>query len=522
MSRLTDITIAIACLIAAACTKVEVESIVFPEKLVTVTAGRAVMVNYAVYPEAAGRIELDWTSDNPAVATANKGYILGIAPGSCTVTASHGKISETITVTVEAVKVYKASFSPKSLSIKAGGSASFEVGGIDPDYATASDIFFELDSEGRQHFSLSSPSGNNVTVQCLAGTPDGARGKVYCSGYGDNALGEISLIAVNRPVTSVTVNPTTAIRYVGESFSISASVNPSNTTDDVNIEWSSSNTGVATVTSEGGKAVVTAVGTGTATITARERGSSKSAGCTLTVKEKRKYESLTPGFYSKFIYNSNGTSSVAGLNNFTTRLIPGGISLYMYLGYSDGFAISREDHQPAEFTVSITGDFAYTPTIEESGAYYIPVQLSRNGGSGTVTVSHPSWKSPLSKSFTSGFGSVTMEKIDGSTAWSGFVKNSTTVAIGGQFTVTRSSTNQTIAFCLNAGDHVQWQDETSSSFISNSYSRCGWLSDIYETSGTLPLDTYCRLVIKSTTPAGTYTFSLRKYPEVTWTLVIKS
>ena len=79
-------------------------------------------------------------------------------------------------------------------------------------------------------------------------------------------------------VESVTLDKTSLSLTEGESATLTATVNPSNATDKT-VSWSSSNTSVATVDSNG---KVTAVKAGTATITAKAGG--KSATCSVVVQ----------------------------------------------------------------------------------------------------------------------------------------------------------------------------------------------------------------------------------------------
>lgn len=79
------------------------------------------------------------------------------------------------------------------------------------------------------------------------------------------------------PVTGVSLNTSSACMIVGNMLTLTATVNPSNATDQT-VVWSTSNGSVATV--YGG--IVTAVGAGTATITATAGG--KNTTCTVTVE----------------------------------------------------------------------------------------------------------------------------------------------------------------------------------------------------------------------------------------------
>lgn len=80
-------------------------------------------------------------------------------------------------------------------------------------------------------------------------------------------------------VTGVTVSPTSASIKVGFTQQLTATVSPSNATDQ-SVSWTSSNNAVATVNSTG---LVTAVAVGSATITVTTTDGSKTAACAVTV-----------------------------------------------------------------------------------------------------------------------------------------------------------------------------------------------------------------------------------------------
>lgn len=89
----------------------------------------------------------------------------------------------------------------------------------------------------------------------------------------------ITVAAKTVAVDSVAVSPTSLNLEVGQTGTLTATVKPGNATNKT-VTWTTSNDKVATVDNNG---VVTAVGKGTATITAAAGG--KTATCTVTVKE---------------------------------------------------------------------------------------------------------------------------------------------------------------------------------------------------------------------------------------------
>lgn len=109
-------------------------------------------------------------------------------------------------------------------------------------------------------------------------------------------------------VTSVTLNKTNATLEIGQSVTLTATVNPNNATNKT-VSWKSSNTSVATVNN----GVVTAVGAGSTTITASADG--KTVTCTITVNKKveitysvewQRIESSSIGEYYLYIVGSDG------------------------------------------------------------------------------------------------------------------------------------------------------------------------------------------------------------------------
>ena len=89
-------------------------------------------------------------------------------------------------------------------------------------------------------------------------------------------------------ITGISLNKSTTSITEGESETLTATITPLNATGDKTVKWSSSNEAVAAVDSNG---KVTAKKAGTAVITATS-SNGKTAGCTVTVKQKDTYTGL--------------------------------------------------------------------------------------------------------------------------------------------------------------------------------------------------------------------------------------
>ncbi|MFL0268829.1 cell wall-binding repeat-containing protein [Candidatus Clostridium radicumherbarum] len=110
--------------------------------------------------------------------------------------------------------------------------------------------------------------------------------------------------------SSVSLNKTTSTLIVGDTDTLIATVSPSNATNK-NVQWSTSNSNVATVDAAG---KVTAIGAGTATITATTIDGNKTANCNITVITA---VVTSPVFQSLTIDKQNAT--VGDTINFTVN-----------------------------------------------------------------------------------------------------------------------------------------------------------------------------------------------------------
>ncbi len=115
------------------------------------------------------------------------------------------------------------------------------------------------------------PYNNNASVTLTAGSTRNFAAFEY-----------LVITNTNAPVVAVTgvsVSPTSATVGLGTTQQLNATIAPANATNQ-NVTWTSSNTAVATVNSSG---LVTAVATGTATITVKTADGNKTATSAITV-----------------------------------------------------------------------------------------------------------------------------------------------------------------------------------------------------------------------------------------------
>lgn len=144
------------------------------------------------------------------------------------------------------------------------------------------------------------------TAVIKASTTDGSNLSASCN------------VTVRQLATSITLDETEATIYTGNTLQLTATVSPS-TTSNPSVNWTSSNTSVATVSSTG---VVTAKSTGTAVITAKTAdGSNLSATCKVTVKRLATSISLNKTSATLYLNETVQLTATVSPSNATDRSV---------------------------------------------------------------------------------------------------------------------------------------------------------------------------------------------------------
>ena len=271
--------------------KVKVSKLTLNRTSVSLTKkGQTYQLKATASPSNATTKSVTWKSSNTRVVTVNSaGKLTAVGNGSATitVTAKDGsKKTATCKVTVKiptVVKVNNVSLNKNDLALTSKGQSYQLSASVSP--SNASNKSVKWTSSNTKVATVSSSgkvtavaNGNTIITATAA---DGSGKKDICA------------VTVNIPkqatptptpnvvkVSSVSLNQSSlSLTKKGQTARLSATVSPSNATNK-SINWSSSNNNVATVSN----GVVTAVGNGSATITATAAdGSGKKASCSITV-----------------------------------------------------------------------------------------------------------------------------------------------------------------------------------------------------------------------------------------------
>ncbi len=255
----------LALLLNGGCEKViPVESVSVSPASLELKVGASQSLSARVLPTDATDPSVSWTSSNSAVATVSAGgQVTALSPGTATITASASDKKGTCSVKVVPADVHADGISLNVTSKNLVKGEEFTLTAtVTPSNCTDA-------------LSWSSSATAVATV-------DG-NGKVKAVGAGYAVItakagskSAICELTVSSPAQSVTLSATSKSLNVGEEFTLTATLTPSDCTDD--LSWVSSNTAVATVD---GKGKVKAMGAGNATITASAGG--KSATCEVSV-----------------------------------------------------------------------------------------------------------------------------------------------------------------------------------------------------------------------------------------------
>ena len=225
-------------------------SIVLNKKELTLQKGETANVLVNVGPVDVSDPTVTWSSSNPNVATVDNGLITAVGGGECDIVATtHNGLTATCHVSVPVA--------PEQISFE-----SAEVSAIIGDKVTLNAILTP-DDVTEKALTWATSDTEVATVE---------NGVASCIGLGEavitattvNGLSAECKITVNPIMAeSITLDLTEVETQIGETFTLTATISPDDTTDK-SVTWTSSDTNVATV--EAG--VVTCVGVGEAVITA--------------------------------------------------------------------------------------------------------------------------------------------------------------------------------------------------------------------------------------------------------------
>ena len=236
---------------------------------------------------------ITWTSSNPNVASVDSsGNVMGKANGAAVITAetANGK-KTTCNVTVH-TSLQSISLNKNKLAFDLSTSHKSE----------KLQITYSPSSANYNNSVTWKSSNTNVARVDQSGTVTAVgNGGATITATAQNGYTAQCSVGVSTSIISLSVSPTSKTLNIGETVQLTGPKNPTSASEGT--QWTSSNTGVATVSGSG---LVTAKAAGTATITFKNSSSTKSASCTITVIQKYSSSEINSSFYGKLVSNYHG------------------------------------------------------------------------------------------------------------------------------------------------------------------------------------------------------------------------
>ena len=248
-----------------------VSNISLDERKKTMYVGDKARLTYNLTPDNASNKTVIWSSsDSKVVSVDNKGNVTAKSVGSAVITirTAEGGMFDTCNITVlRSADSVKLDVAKLTLEV---GQYYYIKASITPKDATDKTIIWEssdtkiatVDAEGK--VMAKSPGTAFITATSKTG------GMAKC------------VVTVTQPAKSVMLNFTEKTIYAGQSFQLSASVEPSTATNQ-NVTWTSLNSKVASVSKSG---QVTGLAGGQTVITVKTVDGGHTAYCVVTVIEE--------------------------------------------------------------------------------------------------------------------------------------------------------------------------------------------------------------------------------------------
>ena len=240
---------------------------------------RTVQLTAKILPETANvYTNITWTSSDTNVATVNEtGFVTGISNGTVTITAkAENGVAGTSTITVQT--------SPTGLNLNAV-SAVLDRSKV-PELQLEVVSFMPETANVGTNVTWVSSDTSVATVDETGFVKGIKNGNATITATTENGKTATCRIVVVTTITAISVDPDRLVIKPGETATIVAHIKPDDGTCTEDVIWTSSNTGVAKVSSSGNNqttCTVTSIGSGEVTITAKNTDGKIKSTCKVVV-----------------------------------------------------------------------------------------------------------------------------------------------------------------------------------------------------------------------------------------------
>lgn len=249
---------------------------------VSLDVGQTTSITVHTVPSDASNTSFTISSADSTIATMNSsGTISGLKKGQTTITVTSVDGGYTQTITVNVIKrVTSIDVSPSTKTVDEDENFNLTVT-VSPSDATNTNYTYSI--------------GNSSIVSLVSGDTFKGLSKgtttITVTSSDNSSLTDSCSVTVLRRVTGMYISKSQTTLDLGNTETITAHVVPDSASN-TNYTWSTSNSSVATISN----GVITAVGKGTATITATSQDGGYTATCTVTVLKRVTGISVSPTY----------------------------------------------------------------------------------------------------------------------------------------------------------------------------------------------------------------------------------
>ena len=272
-------------------------SVTLDKTTLSLAVGETAQLTATVKPDNATDKNVSWYSSDESVAKVDNGNVTAAKVGKAMITATCGgktvECSVTVTVPVTGMHLDRT-----SLSLRKGESTLLSAV-VTPSDASNKNIIWASSNSNivtvNQSGLVKAISGGNATISAL--TEDGGY-KAQCA------------VTVSTNVTGVTISKTSLSMIQGDTYTLSASIQPNDATNK-DLIWYSDDSSIATVTSSG---MVTAVDGGNTKITVKSSDGGYQDYCYVSVAADF-HQAVDLGLsvkWSKFNYGASSSTEIGG------------------------------------------------------------------------------------------------------------------------------------------------------------------------------------------------------------------
>lgn len=240
----------------------------------TVYTGKTLKLYASALPKDAENRSLKWSSSDTSIVKVNsKGIITGMRAGTATITvrsAENSKLKATCKVTVKQ-RVTSVAFDQREVFINKGAQADL-AWTVKPADATNKKVSFTSSDT-----KIATVTADGRVTGLTSGTA-----KITVTSAENKELTAICYVTVGEPASGVSLSYKEKDMFVGSKLTLKATVSPVDAHNKL-VRWSSDDAARATVDSKG---VVTALSSGTVTITATTVDGGYKASCKLTLLQR--------------------------------------------------------------------------------------------------------------------------------------------------------------------------------------------------------------------------------------------